>query len=191
VNAHERISAVLPDREKTEQTTDYRVSVTVRSGREMTSWERGTSIALRMEARIEFPPISSAGWPNGGATLAEVVSSYMALSRATYLGIGSQAARPIYLIEGEPAECAGSNGGLIELAVDIETLFVLRHAVYDIETGDLVQLHEVQSIEYNPALADSVFEPPAGVTVAVFGDGRMTTVSGDHWFGSDSESDCY
>jgi hypothetical protein len=142
---------------------------------------------------MPVPPLPFSGWPNGGSRLKDVVATNMSLWRATYAGEATHAGRDVHLIEGQPAECAGLNGGRIELAIDTETLFVLRHAVYAFETGELVQLLDVTFIEYDVPLPESLFEPPPGLRVEDLAENRSVgMVSGETWFGSDAERpDCY
>jgi hypothetical protein len=112
----------------------------------------------------------------------------MSVWRAELVGMGALTGRNVYLVEGEPAECAGFNGGRIELAIDTETLFVLRHAVYAFETDELVRLDEVISVEYDVALDDSVFAPPPERQIEDVSDRG----SGRVFMGHDGdEADCY
>jgi DNA-binding CsgD family transcriptional regulator len=189
----ERVHAKVPDRERTEETNDQGVYVTVRIGTQVTSWDDRLQLAFRQELQFEPGPISRFGWPNGGSTLEEVVVSYMALSRAEFVGMGVQAGRHVYLIEGRRAECAGFNGGRIVLAIDTETLFVLRHAVFAFETDELVQLQDVTAIQYDVELDESLLAPPAGMRVEDLSRGRSTQIlMGDSWVGTDEgRSECY
>ena len=188
ISLDERVTFQAPERERTEQRLGNRVHIEIVAGMRMLGWDEGDGLALS----VEFPSgVQQPSWPIA-RTLRDVVASKMPLSRAVYKGEGVQAGRTVYLIEGRPVDCGLSSDGRIELAIDEETLFVLREAAYDKDTGEIASLSEVESIQYDVPLDASLFEPPDGLEVVTMETGLATAVvqsNIDTWTGTDSE-DC-